>query len=142
MQSWALYTEKFYLLANLYFVCGTECDEATSPSFATENRSIDASRSLLEVPIATHQMRGDAYESSFTMAKKYLFVDLYCLRAERMMRQHHSLLQLKTGRLMLPTRCWKRQLQLIMCGGCEREQFAHSKQMLVCQSFILYSQRG
>ena len=37
---------------------GTEGSEATSPSFATENKSIDALRSLLEVPIATHQMRG------------------------------------------------------------------------------------
>ena len=40
-----------------------------------------------------------------------------CLLAERATRQRSPLLQPKTKRLMLPTRRWKRLLQLGICGG-------------------------
>ena len=58
-----------------------EGDEATSPSLATENESIDASSPSLEAPIATYYMRGDANGSSFTMANKYLSADLLLFTA-------------------------------------------------------------
>ena len=45
--------EKNYLLALFTFVRGVEDDEATSPSFATENEATDASSSSLEAVIAT-----------------------------------------------------------------------------------------
>ena len=44
---------KNYLLAILSFVHGVEGDEATSPSFVSENAAIDASNSSLEVLIAS-----------------------------------------------------------------------------------------
>ena len=44
---------KNYLLAILSFVCGAEGDEATSPSFVSENAAIDATRSSLEALGAT-----------------------------------------------------------------------------------------
>ena len=48
-----LHTEKNYLTLRFTFVHGVEGDEATSPSFAAENKAIDASSSLLEALIAT-----------------------------------------------------------------------------------------
>ena len=48
-----LHTEKIYLLAILSFVHGAEGDEATSPSFVSENAAIDATRSSLEALGAT-----------------------------------------------------------------------------------------
>ena len=44
---------KNYLLAILSFVHGAEGDEATSPSFVSENAAIDATRSSLEALGAT-----------------------------------------------------------------------------------------
>ena len=44
---------KNYLLAILSFVRGAEGDEATSPSFVSENAAIDATRSSLEALGAT-----------------------------------------------------------------------------------------
>ena len=41
-----------YLFANLLLFGSGEGDEATSPSFATKNATIDASNALLEVLIA------------------------------------------------------------------------------------------
>ena len=40
-----------------------------------------------------------------------------CLQAEKATRQRRPLLQLKTQRLMLPARCWKRSLQHSKCTG-------------------------
>ena len=48
-----LHTEKIYLLAILSFVRGAEGDEATSPSFVSENVAIDATRSSPEALGAT-----------------------------------------------------------------------------------------
>ena len=45
--------KKNYLLAIFSFVRGAEGDEATSPSFASENAAIDASSSSLEALIAS-----------------------------------------------------------------------------------------
>ena len=44
---------KNYLFAILSFVCGADGDEATSPSFVSENATIDASSSSLEALGAT-----------------------------------------------------------------------------------------
>ena len=51
--------ENKYMFAALLLFQGVEGDEATSPSCVAENRSIDASSSLLEAPIGTyHRRRG------------------------------------------------------------------------------------
>ena len=42
-----------YLFADLSLFASVEGDEATSPSFAAENKAIDASSSSLEALIAT-----------------------------------------------------------------------------------------
>ena len=47
-----LHKEKNYLFVLFTFVRGVEGDEATSPSFAAENQTIDASSSSLEAVIA------------------------------------------------------------------------------------------
>ena len=49
--------EKIYLLAILSFACGVEGDEATSLSFAAENKVIDASNASLEALIGTRYMQ-------------------------------------------------------------------------------------
>ena len=48
-----LHTDKIYLLAILSFVRGAKGDEATSPSFVSENAVIDATRSSPEALGAT-----------------------------------------------------------------------------------------
>ena len=65
-----------YLLADLLLFESGEGNKATSPSCATENKSIDASNSSMEMPIATHHMRGDANENSLPMAIKCLFANI------------------------------------------------------------------
>ena len=52
-----LHTEKNYLIAFFTFVRGVEGDEATSPSFAAENKAIDASSSSLEALVTTLEMQ-------------------------------------------------------------------------------------
>ena len=69
-------TANKYLFADLLLFGSGEGDEATSPSLATENESIDASSPSLEAPIATHYMRGVANGGVFTTANKYLSADL------------------------------------------------------------------
>ena len=51
-------TANKYLFADLLLFTSGEGDEATSPSCATVNESIDASSSSLEASIPTQQMRG------------------------------------------------------------------------------------
>ena len=70
-----LHTEKNYLLAFLTFVHGAEGDRATSPSSASRNGSIDASRSLLEVQIERYFLQlEDAKLGILDTEKNYLLV--------------------------------------------------------------------
>ena len=70
-------TANKHLFANLLLFESGEGDEATSPSFAAKNASIDASSSSLEAPIATYYMqRGMRMGGIFTTADKYLSTDL------------------------------------------------------------------
>ena len=68
-------------------------------------------------PLQLNTFGGGANRSSFTMANKYLFADLCCLRAERATRPRLSLLHPQMRGLMLPVHCWKRSLQHNTCSG-------------------------
>ena len=65
-----LHTKKTYLLVDLSFVCGAECDGETSPSCASTKRSIDASNSSLEVQLARGFMQLVCEVVHFTHRKK------------------------------------------------------------------------
>ena len=65
-----LHTEKKYLLVLSIFVHGVEGEEATSPSFVSENAAIDASSSLLEAFIATQYMERGWDGSTLPTANK------------------------------------------------------------------------
>ena len=51
-----------------------------------------------------------------------------CFQTERATRQRRPLLKLKTQRLALPARRWKRSLQLGICTGMRWEHFTDGKQ--------------
>ena len=60
----------------------------------------------------------DANRGIFTMANKCLFADLLLFESgERDEVTSPSLCTLRTSRLMLPARRWKRPMQLITCGA-------------------------
>ena len=59
-----------YSFADLLLFESGEGDEATSPSFATENESIHASSSSLEAPIATYYMWGGCERGRFHNGKQ------------------------------------------------------------------------
>ena len=65
-----LQTEKNYLLAFLTFVCGTEGERATSPSSASGNGSIYASRSSPEAQIERYFLQLEDEVGHFTNGKK------------------------------------------------------------------------
>ena len=111
-----------YLFDDLLLFESGEGEEATSPSLATENESIDASSSSLEAPIATHHI-GGMQTGIVPQRQTNTYFPIFCyLRAKRATRKRHPLLQLKTNRLILPARHWKRSLQLITCReGCKQE---------------------
>ena len=67
-----LHTEKNYLLAFLTFVCGAEGDRATSPSSASGNGSIYASRSSPEAQIARYFLQLEDEVGHFHTEKNYL----------------------------------------------------------------------
>ena len=67
-----LHTEKNYLLAFLTIVCGTEDDRATSPSSASGNGSIYASRSSPEAQIARYFLQLEDEVGHLHTEKNYL----------------------------------------------------------------------
>ena len=63
-------TEKNYLLAIFNFVHGAEGDEATSPSFPSRHKSIDASRMSLEAQMERAFMQLEGKVGHFAHGKK------------------------------------------------------------------------
>ena len=66
-----LHAEKNYLLALSTFVSGMEGDKATSPSFASRNGSIDASRLSLETQMKRDFMQLAGKAEHFAKEKNY-----------------------------------------------------------------------
>ena len=85
-------------------------------------------------------MRGE----HFTDGKQNACLPIFkCSQAERATRQRRPLLQLKTKRLMFPTRRWKRLLQLGICrGGANGNTLPTANKEPVCRSLIVYKRRG
>ena len=67
-----LHTEKNYLLVTFSFVRGSEGDRVTSPSSASRNGSIDASRLSLEAQMEHDFMQLEAKVGHFAHRKKNL----------------------------------------------------------------------
>ena len=75
-----LHTEKNYLLALFTFVHGVEGDEAMSPSFASRNGLIDASRSSLQAQMELDFMQLEGEVGHFAHGKKLPACSFYlCL---------------------------------------------------------------
>ena len=69
-----LHTEKNYLLVTFCFVHGAEGDRATSPSFASRNGSIDASRLSLEAQMERDFMLLEGEVGHFAHGKKTTYL--------------------------------------------------------------------
>ena len=67
-----LHTEKNYLLAIFTFAHGAEGDRATSPSFASRNGSIDASKLSLDIQMERDFMLLEGEVGHFAHGKKKL----------------------------------------------------------------------
>ena len=87
---------------------------------------------------------GHGNGSTLPMANKILVCRSFtCLPAERATRQCRPLLQLKTQRLMLPARRWKRLLQLYKCKGHGNgSTLPTANRIPVCRSLIVYKRRA
>ena len=118
--------------------------ERATPSFVAENEAIDASSSSLEALIATLQMQRASKRQNFTHGKQNTCLPIFnYLQAERATRQRRPLLQLKTKRLMLPARRWKRLLQLYKCKGqANGRTLPTANRIRVCRSLIICKWRG
>ena len=137
-----LQTEKNYLLAFLTFVCGAEGDRATSPSSASGNGSIYASRSSPEAQIARYFLQLDDEVGHFTNGKKTTclhFLPLFV--AQRATGQRRPLLQVETGRSMLPDRRQKRKLHVTSCSWKTKLGILHTEKKLPACAFYLCSWR-
>ena len=66
-----LHTEKNYLLVTFSFLRGSDGDRATSPSSASRNGWIDASRLSLEAQMERDFMQPEAEVGHFAHGKKY-----------------------------------------------------------------------
>ena len=112
-----LHTEKNYLLALFTFVHGVEGDEATSPSFASRNGLIGASRSSPEAQMELDFVQLEGEVGHFAHGKKptcLRFLPLFM--AQRATGQRRPLLQVEMGRLMLPDCLWKRTVNVTSCN--------------------------
>ena len=80
----------------------------------------------------------------FTHGKQNTCLPIFkCLQAERATRQRLPLLQLKTKRLRLPARHWKRSLQLGVCrGDANGSTLPTANKIPVCRSLSVYKRRG
>ena len=67
-----LHMEKTYLLVTFSFVHGSKGDRATSPSFASRNKLIDASRLFLEAQMERDFMQLEGEVGHFAHGKNYL----------------------------------------------------------------------
>ena len=81
-----------YLFADLLLFESGEGNEATSPSLATKNESIDASSSSLEAPIADYYLRGRCKLGRFHNGKQIPVCRSFILYNPRGRRSTVSLL--------------------------------------------------
>ena len=112
-----LHTEKNYLLVTFSFVHGSEGNRATSPSSASRNGLIDVSRLSLEAQMECDFMLLEGEVGHFAQGKKNTslrFSPLFV--AQRAIGQRLPLLQIETGRLMLPNCLWKRKCNVTSCS--------------------------
>ena len=110
--------------ANILLFESREGDEATSPSFTTENGSIDVSNSSLEAPIATHHMLEDAHRNGFTMANKCLFANLLLFESGEGDEEISPSFVAQNRSIDASNLLLKRPLQLITSrGGANRNSF-------------------
>ena len=94
----------------------THGDRTTSPSSASGNGSIDASRSSPEAQIERYFLQPEDEVGHFTHGKNACLHFLPLFMAQRAIGKLRPLLQVETGRLMPPERCWKRKLNVTSCS--------------------------
>ena len=92
---------------------------------------------------ATSPSSAKKYQLALFTEKNYLTSLFTFVRGVEGDRQRRPLLQLKTKRLMLPVRRWKRLLQLYKCKGhANGSTLPTANKMPVCRSLIIYKRRG
>ena len=129
--------EKNYLPITFSFVHGSEGDRAISASSASRNTLIDASRSLLEAQMELDFMQLEDEVQHFAHGKKTTclhFLPLFVV--QRATRQRCPLLQVETGRLMLPDCLWKRKWNMTSCSWKSKLGTFHTKKNYLLALFI------
>ena len=94
----------------------TRGDRTTSPSSANGNGSIDVSRSSPEAQMERCFLQLEDEVGHFTHGKNACLHFLPLFMAQRAIGKLRPLLQVETGLLMPPERCWKRKLNVISCS--------------------------
>ena len=125
------------------FVHGAEGDRATSPSSASRNGSIDASRLSLEAQMEYNFMQLEGEVGHFAHGKKTICLRfLFLFMAWRAIRQPRPLLQVETARLMLPERRWKCKGNVTSCSWQATLGTLPTVKIPACNSFLCSWPRG
>ena len=139
-----LHTErKNYLLALFTFVHGAKHDRAMSPSSASRNGSIDASKLSLEVQMDRHFMELAGKAVDFTHGKNYLLAILSFVYGVE--GNEATLLSFATENKAIDASNSSLEVLIAtryMQRGCKWEHFTHGKPKLVCWSLSVYKLRG
>ena len=127
---------KTYLLAIFTFVHGAEGDRATSPSFASRNRSIDASKLSLKVQMQLYFMLLEGEVGHFAHRKKIHLLAIFTV-------VHGAEGNRATSPSFSPENkaidASNSSLEVLIATGymereCEREHFTHGKQSTCLQA--------
>ena len=133
---------KKYLLVLFIFVHGAEGDRAMSPSFASRNGSMDASRLSLEVQMKRDIMQLAGKAGHFTNKKNYLLVILSFVHGVE--GDEATSPSFATENEAIDTSSMSLEAfiaTLHMQRTCKRQHFTHGKQKTVCRSLNVYKQR-
>ena len=114
-------------------------DRATSSSSASRNGSIDASRLSLEAEMEHYFMLLEGEGGHFANEKKTTclrFLPLFV--AQRATGQRRLLLQVKTGRLMVPDRRQNRKWNVTSCSWQAKLGTLHTERITCFRLFPLF----
>ena len=130
--------EKKYLLANLSFAYGAECDGAMSHSCASTKGSIDASSSSLEAQMARCLMQLVFKVGLFTHRKNLPACKSFIVHGSKGDGATSPSFSIVNGSIDASSSLLGSPIATHhIRGGSKRKEFHNDKQILVCQSFVV-----
>ena len=132
-----------YLLPNFLILHGAKGDGARSPSFTILCAPIQASSASLETLIATSYVQWDANQRTLTTANKCLFSK----RLLFVIREGEEAAFPSFTTSYVPIEASSASLETLIASwylqwGCKLKHFTHEKEILVCQSLVVWDRRG